>query len=887
MKTHAKTQRRNDKQSKIQNPKSKISFLLSLCLCVSVVQKPAFAQGMFPFVIPWDDAAKTITDVSRLNPAPLDGTRRIVVKNGHFYDRTGRRVRFLGTNFTFNANFPNKADAAKVAARMHKYGFNCVRMHHMDMFKAPNGIFDPKFPDMQHLDPEQLDRMDWLIYQFKRYGIYIDLNLHVSRAFTAADGFPDTDKLPELGKVTAYFEPKMIELQKKYTHDLLTHVNPYTKTRNADEPTIALIELNNEDSLLGAAWYGQVENLPPYYKGELARQWNEFLAKKYRTMEDLKRAWGGGRPLGENLLKNGRFEDGPTAWTLEQQGGSRAKMQVEAETGPYAARVMRVKVEQLGQENWHVQFHQTGLDFREGESYTVQFSARADAPRSLPVYTGLDKDPWRHVGLDRSVQLTTEWKRYTIVFTASAPEKDHNRLSFVLGGMTGDVWLADLSLRPGIAPDIPPGQTLEARNIALPDSPSATPQGEDYTAFLMQTEDAYAQGMKRYIQDTLKAKALVTCSQASYGGLGGVWRESRMDWVDMHAYWQHPSFPRRPWDAKDWFIGNTAMVADPNGGTLPYLAMHRVEGKPFTVSEYNHPAPNQYRAEGLPMLAAYAAWQDWDGIFLFDYCGSRDEFHSDRIKGFFSVDTDPARMALMPAAAMLFLRGDFWMLDEPLKKATLVIPREQAVRLAARYGNNMAALWNAHGIADYSAMRFWMTVRLAPTGGRVLVGIPPGRENSPRRRTDPPSKAEFVAEGHHGCLAVGLIGGRTADFGGLRVTMKPTARNFAVFAITDMEGNHRGENMLLTAVGDVQNTGMGWNAAHTSVGDQWGTGPTKAEGISATVIASMEGFHSAKVYALGRTGKRVRVVPSRLTKTYLTFRIGPEYKTLWYEITAR
>src|SRR5687767_6058325 len=285
-----------------------VRFKVFLCLCVFVVslshaapQKPE----MFPFVIPWDDAAKTVTDVSHLNPAPIDETRRVSVNGPHFVDETGRRVKFFGVNLTFSANFPDKEDAGKIAARMHKFGINCVRLHHMDFFKAPMGIFDPKRADMQKLDGDQLDRLDYFIAQLKKNGIYVDINLHVSRGFTAADGFPDTDKIPRLGKVTAYFEPKMIELQKKFAKDLLTHQNPYTKSRYVDDPAVALIEIKNEDSLLGEAFSGVVRRLPGHFKNVLGGQWNAFLAAKYPSTAALKAAWNrGSRPLGINILRS-------------------------------------------------------------------------------------------------------------------------------------------------------------------------------------------------------------------------------------------------------------------------------------------------------------------------------------------------------------------------------------------------------------------------------------------------------------------------------------------------------------------------------------------------------------------------------------------------------
>ncbi|HEY0075782.1 MAG TPA: hypothetical protein VGB77_16900, partial [Abditibacteriaceae bacterium] len=75
----------------------------------------------------------------------------------------------------------------------------------------------------------------------------------------------------------------------------------------------------------------------------------------------------------------------------------------------------------------------------------------------------------------------------------------------------------------------------------------------------MNVERDYSVMMRDFIQKELGSKAPVTCSQAWLGGLGGVLRESRMDWVDMHSYWQHPHFPNKQWDMNDWTIENKAM----------------------------------------------------------------------------------------------------------------------------------------------------------------------------------------------------------------------------------------------------------------------------------------------------------------------------------------
>jgi len=78
---------------------------------------------------------------------------------------------------------------------------------------------------------------------------------------------------------------------------------------------------------------------------------------------------------------------------------------------------------------------------------------------------------------------------------------------------------------------------------------------------------------------------------------------------------------------------------------------------------------------------------------------------------------------------------------------------------------------------------------------------------------------------------------------------------------------------------------MRWNTDHTSVGDNWGTGPTVATGVTASISIHTL-VTAATVYALDGTGKRLGVVPSRLFGSELTFQIEPKYSTIWYEVEA-
>ncbi|MDH7570959.1 MAG: hypothetical protein QHJ73_15390, partial [Armatimonadota bacterium] len=78
-------------------------------------------------------------------------------------------------------------------------------------------------------------------------------------------------------------------------------------------------------------------------------------------------------------------------------------------------------------------------------------------------------------------------------------------------------------------------------------------------------------------------------------------------------------------------------------------------GKPLVVPEFNCPWPNEWRAECLPMMAAYGRLQDWDGLLFFAY--QPDGANREKLTSF-GTQSDPVHWGQIPLAALLFLRGD-------------------------------------------------------------------------------------------------------------------------------------------------------------------------------------------------------------------------------------
>jgi len=278
--------------------------LLVLMLCAAVAS--AQMISLQPFVIDHAGRTNSAADVSFLLEAPAGQDGFIRVKDGHLVRPDGQRFRIWGVNltgWTAGSTLLPPTNAAPVwAAELARFGINCVRFHFLDRTtkERPQGLIDGSRNDSLKLDPQRLDRLDYFVAELKKHGIYSDLNLNVGRNYQAGDGVPDYD-LIGVAKGMTYFGDRLLELQRDYAKQLLTHYNPYTRATYASEPAVAIVEIANENSILEfwmRNWLrGELVHtnnlryqldLPPAYEELLTLKYNGWLAKT-KTPEELSR----------------------------------------------------------------------------------------------------------------------------------------------------------------------------------------------------------------------------------------------------------------------------------------------------------------------------------------------------------------------------------------------------------------------------------------------------------------------------------------------------------------------------------------------------------------------------------------------------------------------
>ena len=224
---------------------------------------------------PPDKFSDTALDLSFLNDKPAGTHGFVSAQGGHFTFADGARVRFWGTDLVGPNNFPSHNQADALAERLAKLGVNIIRFHMPECSWSDNNFFDPHADNTLTLKPEQVDKFDYLVAVLKKNGIYFYPDWLVDRKFRSGDGVAAYQELEPGAKGVIHFDPKIMELTKKYAEELIGHVNPYTGMALKDDPAYVGNEIVNESSIF--CGFGDQKMPDPY--------WDE--------LQKLYSAWGG------------------------------------------------------------------------------------------------------------------------------------------------------------------------------------------------------------------------------------------------------------------------------------------------------------------------------------------------------------------------------------------------------------------------------------------------------------------------------------------------------------------------------------------------------------------------------------------------------------------
>lgn len=694
--------------------------LLCAFLAVSLAGRAQDQTGMKPFVMDHRLGFTTHSpiDLSFLLDAPAGKHGFLRVQDGHLATGDGKRIRLWGVNITDwspgSRQIPTKEDAPLWAATLARFGVNSVRFQFLDL-QTPRGLI--KSGDgTRTLDADQFDREDYFIAELEKRGIYIDFNLLVGRPYSEADGVRDAKQLHEGAKGVSLYDARLIELQKEYARQLLTHHNPYTKLEYTEDPAVAIVEINNEDAI-NVGFHAPSK----FYETELIGLYNQWLTQ-HRSPEQIA--------------------------------------------------ALRTLAGTVGSE-------------------PIPLVNRFGQPARTP-----------------SDRLYTEAEFYT-----------------------------DL-------------------------------------------QKGYFDEMENYLKETLGSHSLVIATADHSHKASGyplLLAESSMDVIDGHTYWQHP----------EDYVKKSPMVNDPTNSTVVELARSAIAGTPYTVSEVNNAYPNDYAGEGIPILAAYADLQDWDGIFWYTFEPKSDPAWKPYIGDPFDISLDPVRMPELAAGALMFLRSDVAKarrLDERSYSRdqvfdSLLLPTTDRPFFTPGYPLDQP-LEDEVRISSFNG---------PPTKPYVEASIlnPIVSDTHQLRWYSSPQKTGLVTvDTPRSEALIGFVKAGNQQLSTLRADVN---NNFCTILLSSLDEQpiEASSNLLLIAGGPVENTGQVWNVARTDV-VAWGQAPTLVEPVTGTI--SLRNLHAARavsVQPIDGAGQPLGPpIPAKAVGPDWKFQVG-DPTTTWYQISVK
>lgn len=888
---------------------------------------------LFPFQ-PTHNNPANITNVrtwDNVSSDPAGSTGFIRSEGDHFVDGNGTPVRFIGTNIGMTGCFPSHEDADKVAAELTRYGINIVRMHYVS-HRTPKEGYPVKD---SFIEPQQLERFDYLFAKLKENGIYIYFQLNIARKATKANGLENVKPLPYYKNGIDNFEYVLVNLQKRFHKEILEHVNPYTGIAYRDDPAIGMFELANENSIV-YSWYSpkhQFTGLSEPYKTRMIAIWNKWLTNKYGTTANLKKAWEASASGNGEMVVN-TVADGCGGWAVQPGKNSSASCNVVKAVKKdklEGKNYVHVDVYEINKKSQHPKIMWSSFHLRKMKPYCLRLKVRANEPIKLFIRAGQRRTPYKSAGLSGTINATKRWEEYTFNFISTIDDPDLK--IFIYGFAEGSsVDFADLTITEGMDYQLPKDQSLEEGNVEWPyvyNKHVPWQRAKDWAEFIASLESNYFADLYNNVKKNLGVRQPVTGTQLAYGFNPP---QAATDYCDIHDYWCHPFFPGGKWSWTHWQLRNDAIVNGVGtygdqgcpGSTYVQMARARILGKPFTVSEYDHPNLNYYSAEGNLMLAAMGAFQNWSALMQFAWILDTN-FARDNVNGMFDMCSAPQKLVHFPACWSMFVRGD---VRKGSGKVAFAYPSsyERDIEQVA-----FAQAGNAHRNVDSDLLK---SLPLAVVSGRELKERPDlfrpegkvvirSEEDVPEALQEAfsrkvmksttgeltwdwsnPKAGVFMVDSRRTKAFSGFVRGRSFTFSGMRLTPGRTRLDWLTLTLTQThaDGESRSRSMLapgtylLAATGVVCNTGQKTvkiNNQHGRIsysqedGGNPGTGPVLCEGIEAELaLAGLRG--RVECWALDPDGNRTGAVEvSESPAGEAVVKIGPQYRTVWYELRVK
>ena len=374
----------------------------------------------------------------------------------------------------------------------------------------------------------------------------------------------------------------------------------------------------------------------------------------------------------------------------------------------------------------------------------------------------------------------------------------------------------------------------------------------------------------------------------------------KLDFTDSHTYYYDWN-----WQADRKACMQQSMTEADDFGLVRLIHMCTLD-KPFFVSEWDMPWPNDYRAESPIVMAATGALQGWGGfvIHAYSYLPKQGdipllgkELCADAIggvcyrQGVFSTWNDPAKTGLFYHSALITRRGD---VEKAKRKvAVKVDPYHPKERTPITKGMTKEATFNA-GFYDEMAPAYKCLAELSKVGTCFDE-----REDVDVLLTEPKSiladdTKEVLSdtgelyrswEKNYGWVDTAMTKSiygflkknGIIEINGLSVECHT---DFAVIAMSSLseQSISQSNNILLTTIGRARNAGVKYDGLEMV---ELGNGPVQVENIYAKIKLTTS-QKNMTVWSVTPEGCYQGKIPCEWEDGVLTFTVGEQWNSMYY-----
>lgn len=238
---------------------------------------------------PADDtfSDQALVDLRSLNEAVAgaSGFIRRSPDGNDFVRGDGQPIRFWALNsYAFNAHpkFPTP-DLDRHARFIAKRGVNMVRFH---------GNVTNKGDAIDTINSDEREKLWRTVASMKKAGIYVTFSpywANSSHVKPGAHGVLASEQGNAHGLL--FFDERLQDAYKSWWKQLLTEPNPHTGIALKDDPALAILQLQNEDSLL----FWTAQGIKGAAGKVLRQRFARFAATKHGSIEQALAAWDGTR----------------------------------------------------------------------------------------------------------------------------------------------------------------------------------------------------------------------------------------------------------------------------------------------------------------------------------------------------------------------------------------------------------------------------------------------------------------------------------------------------------------------------------------------------------------------------------------------------------------